>query len=700
MKIQDETTAESSQKDLMTGGVIPLWGSLEWKVQLYTTNDLSYFKIIFISSSGVTEEHEAKTLEELADILRNFSNKHDLTIFDRRIARFLFEYLLRCGVSVEEEHILSQIKKKEKKIEIIDRTQTPEQDTEYIWGKKTSLWGSLRWSIQIGIQRNKNLYAKMKLILYDHRTNTSTMESFSNVLELSNRLKTIALNLGVTAYDRRIAIWVLDYFQRNFHIDLEFSQVIKAIRSKVIEQPFVKLLEESPIGDYLNELLKEIDEDVLPRLKSFKINLDEVTSIDDVLNDFLKRYQEVPQSTVTTKQSFVENGKEKSLELALNAVNTEKLAEMKLETVIKSQKEKTIENLHIENIIPYDLKIEKISSNYETFQYEKKLLEDGLHIVGFLNKLEAGKDFKLEYKFKRRINRTLVIFQRDGTVHIINTNFDAKTSQKESFPVVYYATPIFSNITNDVIQTLIVSDFITYDFTIKNAEPSVRPTNFETIKEIDHEQLKWHFNAVEKGETISWDYVLQEIEHIILEKVVIPFEYGNVRVTRLIHPLITATSKTNGKTHIIITIFLEYEPQSLLTEAEFITLHFPISSDLQLLALEKSKSMYEAETETIIRIAPNDFSNTVTLFEHQNAIIIEASIYPYERRVFSFLMEYPPDLQPMALISKDFKISLHEFLDIKFEPIFKGRHYKLIPLPPEHLRNMRSVFAYGTDESR
>ena len=102
---------------MITGNYHIFYGSLRWAVKLQLKEDLSYFYCTFMDKeTNKVRNYEVHDLQTLAKVMREFADSLDFSVFDRRLASYLEDYLTKLGVLVDGTLILEAITDKITKI--------------------------------------------------------------------------------------------------------------------------------------------------------------------------------------------------------------------------------------------------------------------------------------------------------------------------------------------------------------------------------------------------------------------------------------------------------------------------------------------------------------------------------------------------------------------------------------------------------
>ena len=508
---------------------VNLWGNVEWKVQVEANEDFTHFRITYRNKTIQREiTDDASNLFELAQSIRKFANSHDITIFDRRIASFLYDILSAMGAPYTQKQILEQIKKeivlstKEQKLKELEKYVSE----RFRFGRLVHLSGSVRWKIQIGVENG--LQDPMHVVFYDNELQSKEEFDVSNINELVHLVKQKIKDLNIPIFDRRLAQWISNYFELELDISLSFSEALKIIKQKIdlSQLPELGIRDEKmtiPLDkNKAKDMLPKLEDDVAIRLKSLKIKqIDDENQLLEILNTILEAHKDEENTIVkrevkaTTRSGKIPDLKPEQLPTMPAQDPNKRILDSEFENTLDEE----LLNVELSDILPYDLKIDEIEFNM-TMEMEKTLLDDGLKITWKIPELKPQQKVEIKYIASRRVNRSIVLHAKDE-VFVINTNF-LITIKDPPILHLYDARADFVGVEDQIFEHVLVTDFIPQEFDVSQA--SIEPSDFEcNIKKVENGlEYRWQRSILQQGDVLQWRYDLIPKPFITLHQGKIP----------------------------------------------------------------------------------------------------------------------------------------------------------------------------------
>ncbi len=674
--MSDEKTSQESLP--LISKEVNLWGNAEWKVQIESDAEFSRFRIRY-SNKTIQKEitEDAKNLFELAQSIRKFANSHDITIFDRRIASFLYDLLATLGARFSQDHILKQIKEppilsdKERKLKELEKYVSE----RFKLGRLVHLSGSVRWKIQIGME--KGLQDPMRVIFQDEELQRKEEFEVKNLNELVQLIKQKIEDLNIPIYDRRLAQWISNYFEIELNVPLRFSEALKIIKQKIdlSQLPELGIKEETttiPIDkDKAKDMLPSIESDVGIRLKSLKIkHMEDEEQLLTILTTILDAHKD-EENTIVTRQISATTRTGKPLELKPRQLPTQPAEDPNHRTLTATFENTFNEELfdvELSDILPYDLKVDHVELNVPV-EMEKHLLDEGLKITWKIPELKPKQAVEIKYITSRRINRSIVLHAKDE-VFVINTNFSIHIKDPPILHL-YGADTDFIGIEDQIFEHVLITDFIPQEFDVNRVE--VNPSDFEReILKIENGlEYRWKKATLQQGDVLQWKYDLVPKPFITLHQGKIPL-VTTIEKTDDVHQLLYALlyQPLPGRRDFLMTFLAETQhdhPIKTMFELEL-----PATSSVQQFILPEEVQL----TNFFWELNPHPFKKANTL---QMSFKFEAN----ERIAVAFHFKSEKDIfdpfLPLAITINDKEMHLKV-------PKFSKRLLQFIPLPKEHVK--------------
>lgn len=653
-----------------------LWGNVEWKVQLECNDDFNRFKITYRNKTIQKEiVEEAKDLFELAQSIRTFATSHDITIFDRRIASFLYDLLSSMGAHLTQEQILQQIKEKPK---LSDKELKIKELEKYVserfrFGKLVHLSGSVRWKIQIGVE--KGLQDPMHVIFHDNELQQQEEHDVGNINELVHLIKQKVEALSIPIFDRRLAQWIANYFEVELNIPLSFSEALKIIKHKVdlSQLPALSMKEEEttiPLDkNKARDMLPDLESDVAIRLKTLKIKqIDDEEQLLNVLNTILDAHKD-EENTIVKREIRATTRSGKIPDLKPQQLPT-KPAENPNKRILDSTFENSLDeellDVELSDILPYDLKVDNMEVNIP-LEMEKSLLDEGLKITWKIPELKPRQRVEIKYITSRRVNRSIVLHARDE-VFVINTNFPIKIKEPPILHL-YGAKADFVGVKDQMFEHVLVTDFIPQELDVEQVH--VQPNDFdsEILKIENGLEYRWKRATLQHGDVLQWQYDLIPKPFIMLHRGTIPLspDYDEKTIGhQLLYALVY--QPLPGKKDFILTFLAEtVHDHPMKTTFE---LELPANSSVEHFILPEDAHV----TNFFWELNPHPIKNA-------NLLFMSGIFEREERIVLSFHLKSTNDpfdpFLPLTITVND------EEMQLKV-PKFAKRLLQFIPLPKEH----------------
>ena len=391
------------------------------------------------------------------------------------------------------------------------------------------LLGSIRYGIKLEVletfEKLEEIFARIELFEREKKIKEVIIDNFEDLV--INITEFWEEEAQLSLYPRKTATWLSDYLNDLGYPDFDFTYVYRAIMGKVEEDAELELL---------SKLLELTDPDVKPKIRKVDLDLPETDKVAFLAKELDNFLDEAPKNT---KGSVVYFDQEGNISVSMTKQDiTQKSEEEKTElftiTSFENQSDAPLNDVQINNIIPYHYKVTDINTiGFEGIEPTKKLLDDGLQLTWVIPEIKPNQIAKIEVNLERRIARTIAM-NIDQDVNIINTYFNILP-----FKDRFSATNSFTNVQADIIDNLVIEDEIPTTFNLLEVKPpdpdytmNMEKTGFEQL-------LKWQYDEVATEKEIRHLYYLVDRKYFIFTQLSVKSKQDDdpiLEIKRLIEP--------------------------------------------------------------------------------------------------------------------------------------------------------------------
>jgi hypothetical protein len=216
----------------------------------------------------------------------------------------------------------------------------------------------------------------------------------------------------ITIFDRRLAHWLSEYF-RDFQREVNPNDILKCLRERKEDKVHVKIKKLSMVQKSFTDLLEYDIDDLnvdygkikLPMIESSLSSPILVTELEKLPKDY------VPHYVVSSKSTFLLNKREKSIEDDLRLIQKSNIGHYVINKDFQNYFGETVEDLVIEEHIPYDIKPRKLKAkilapnratlgDFQPFDVIRK--DNYLLVLWKVDKLLPGHSIDFSFEFTRR----------------------------------------------------------------------------------------------------------------------------------------------------------------------------------------------------------------------------------------------------------------------------------------------------------
>ncbi len=641
-----------------SAGPRSLWGSLTWTVEIRIRADQSSV-IIFRSKDGTMEDRTSTSIPDLCEQLILFADKHDISVFDRKIAFFVSEYLNDAGLDVSTFDVLYSLQRKREAEKAEPKEE--EDDLGFETGGIESVWGSLVWTLEMKIKADeKNAISPTIIVLFK---NTQTGEVYKAMVK---GLRAIATNYreffekaGLAMHERRLSTMLSEYVTK-IGLKASFSEFLDFLKEPedAIEFELMEIPEEEMIFKLEDPFFTP---GTRPKIQRTKIK--EAISRDELLNvlgRLLDKASPEQNLKIETTTKFTINGEEKETSIQSDASAGGEIGSYTKTTNLENTFESPMKDIEIIDVLPFDLELAKYTTDSDVTPVED-LKDKGLTLLWSIPELDVGHKFSVKYQFMRRITRAMVVNHGDTTETL--TTYHSIEEKEKGLNQFFESKILFVNSIQDQISPLLVRDIVPREFILADIDTSKSFTQeLEPLIKRDPDigsHIEWNIQDLPIDATLSSNYKLQAHPYALLSRGTVELEKrGKFFFSRIAQPLIESKEW-------IISHSVEYEGQS----AENIEIIENIPIDTKVLESLSSDPNFERQTWSVRE-------------EDQKAIVSSFICYPYERSTLSYKIRGETDFNPHQSI----EISLSEKQTLTYSSDFVSRRETFFSPPPEHLQ--------------
>lgn len=634
-------------------------GSLKWTVEIRMRPDLTS-KIIFRSRMDDYAENTAETIEELVDLLMAFAEERDITVFERKVARFLTDYLAIAGFDMNFFELLDVLRRR-REARLKPLADKIEEFDNYQGGGLQPIWGSLIWSLEMKIKREQLDLEDPAIMVV--MTNSQSGEVYkaevAGVRDAVLAYRDFFERAGLTLNERRLARLLAEYFPK-LDLNPRFQEVLAFFRdpADAIVAETEQELQASELAQFA-ELLESED----TKLSTVtRIQLKEDLPQDErseVLDYLLDKGTPDINLQIKTDFDFTVDGKAQDNHVISETESGANLGVYEKKVTVPNTSKSTMKNIKIVDKVPFDLELAEYKASQDI---EPTIQEtpEGFAVTWLVPELKAEQEFSVDYKFLRRINRVMVLTTPEhaetiATYHSIQDIGAHGMQFKVEIP--------FTNLTHEQVDEIHIRDIIPPDFTLAKLKCE-GPKGLDLAPKVMRDaeigtQIEWILQDFLKDSTIRTKYKLFPHPYIVLSRGMINLEDdGKMFFARILQPLVEINEW-------VVTHSIEIEGK----RTRNLEIVEPIPQDFSVEKAFSSDPNFERQTWEIRE-------------DGQKAIVSSFVCYPFERSTLSYRIRGESDYNPA-------QETIMLFLDeerLSFSSEFINRTKSILSPPPEHLK--------------
>ncbi|MFQ5979331.1 MAG: hypothetical protein ACE5OZ_14480 [Candidatus Heimdallarchaeota archaeon] len=638
-------------------------GSLKWTVEIRMRPDLTS-KVIFRSRMDDYAERTAATIEELVDQLMAFAEERDITVFERKVARFLTDYLAAAGFDMNFFDLLEVLRRRREAKEkpLVDEIEELE---DFEGGGLQPVWGSLIWSLEMKIKQSQPGLddPAIMVMLINSQSGEVYKAEVAGVRDAVLAYRDFCEQAELTINERRLARLLAEYFPR-LGLNPRFQEVLAYFRD-----PTDAIVDEVGQEIEVSELARIVElldvPEALPSVTRVKIeedlSHDEIVGVLDYLLD-----KGTPESIlqIETDCHFSVDGEAHDSQVKSESEGGANLGFYEKRTTLANTFDSPMSDIKVVDVVPYDLELADYKASHDI---EPTIQEtpEGFSVTWLVPELKEKQEFSVDYQFLRRINRVVVLTSRDSadTITTYHSVEDAGTHGMRFKAEIPYTNTALEQIDEIHIRDIVPTDFILAQAKCKGPNDVDLTPNVTRDPEIGT-QIEWIIQDFPKDFTIRTHYSLFPHPYIVLSRGSLDLDNGGkLFFARILQPVV----ETNEW---VVTHSIEFEGHG----TQNLEIVEPIPKDFSVENAFSSDPNFERQTWEI-----RD--------DEQKTIVSSFVCYPFERSTLSYRIRGESDYNPQQET-----ISL--FLDeerLSFSSNFINRTQSILSPPPEHLRALDRV---------